>query len=77
MEAAPRRLVSLKVSPWSERAKWALDHQRLSYQVVEHAPFLGERRLRGRAWTIQDLADEFADLLSWRDELYARHRARA
>lgn len=41
-----RRLVVLKVSPWSERAKWALDHHRLPYEIVEHAPFLGERRLR-------------------------------
>jgi glutathione S-transferase len=41
-----RHLVVLKVSPWSERAKWALDHHGLSYQTIEHAPFLGERRLR-------------------------------
>jgi glutathione S-transferase len=42
----PRQLVSLKVSPWSERAKWALDHHGLTYDVVEHFPILGERRLR-------------------------------
>lgn len=41
-----RRLVVLKVSPWSERARWALDHHRLSYREVQHVPFLGERRLR-------------------------------
>lgn len=40
------RLIGLKVSPWSERAKWALDHHRLSYKNIEHAPFVGERRLR-------------------------------
>lgn len=43
---ATRRLVVLKMSPWSERARWALDHHRLSYREVEHTPFLGERRLR-------------------------------
>jgi len=41
-----RRLVILKISPWSERARWALDHHGLAYQTIEHAPFLGERRLR-------------------------------
>jgi glutathione S-transferase len=41
-----RKLVSLNVSPWSERAKWALDHHGLAYQVVEHMPIIGERRLR-------------------------------
>jgi glutathione S-transferase len=43
---AARKLVSLKVSPWSERAKWALDHHGLAYEVVEHFPVVGERRLR-------------------------------
>jgi glutathione S-transferase len=41
-----RKLVSLHVSPWSERAKWALDHHGIAYQVVEHLPIVGERRLR-------------------------------
>jgi glutathione S-transferase len=41
-----RKLVSLHVSPWSERAKWALDHHGLSYEKVEHMPIIGERRLR-------------------------------
>src|SRR5258708_26974584 len=45
MAVAPK-LVSLKVSPWSERAKWALDHHGLTYEVVEHMPVIGERRLR-------------------------------
>ncbi len=44
--AAARKLVALNVSPWSERAKWALDHHGLVYDVVEHMPVLGERRLR-------------------------------
>jgi glutathione S-transferase len=41
-----RRLVSLHVSPWSERARWALDHHRLDYLKIQHVPFVGERRLR-------------------------------
>jgi glutathione S-transferase len=45
-KSADRTLVSLHVSPWSERAKWALDHHRLRYRVIEHMPVLGERRLR-------------------------------
>jgi glutathione S-transferase len=43
---AARTLVTLSYSPWSERARWALDHHRLSYRELEHAPFLGELRLR-------------------------------
>lgn len=40
------RLVALPLSPWSERARWALDHHHLDYELVVHVPFLGERRLR-------------------------------
>lgn len=40
------RLVVLPVSPYSERARWALDHHRLAYETVTHVPYLGERRLR-------------------------------
>jgi glutathione S-transferase len=40
------RLVALPLSPWSERARWALDHHRLDYELVLHVPLLGERRLR-------------------------------
>lgn len=39
-------LVVLHVSPWSERVKWALDHHGIAYRLVQHAPFLGERKLR-------------------------------
>lgn len=42
----PPTLLSLRYSPWSERARWALDHHELAYQLVQHEPFLGERRLR-------------------------------
>ncbi|HMJ52242.1 MAG TPA: glutathione S-transferase family protein [Polyangiaceae bacterium] len=41
-----RRLVQLSYSPWSERARWALDHHGIAYRTVEHLPFLGELRLR-------------------------------
>jgi glutathione S-transferase len=41
-----RKLVQMSYSPWSERARWALDHHGLSYQTIEHQPFLGELRLR-------------------------------
>ncbi len=40
------RLAVLPVSPWSEQARWALDHHGLAYDTIDHAPFLGERRLR-------------------------------
>jgi len=40
------RLVALPLSPWSERARWALDHHRIDYELVVHLPLLGERRLR-------------------------------
>lgn len=46
MQPKSHRLISLHVSPWSERAKWALDHHRIAYETIQHAPFLGERRLR-------------------------------
>ena len=42
----PRKLVGLYLSPWTERAKWALDHHRLIYKTIEHIPVIGERRLR-------------------------------
>jgi glutathione S-transferase len=41
-----RKLVTLSYSPWSERARWALDHHGLAYQRVSHTPFLGELKLR-------------------------------
>src|SRR5215471_3857230 len=41
-----RTLVVLRYSPWSERARWVLDHHHLSYRTLQHEPFLGERRLR-------------------------------
>ena len=40
------RLVSIRYSPWSERARWALDHHQIAYRILEHEPFLHELRLR-------------------------------
>lgn len=45
MTATPT-FVSLRYSPWSERAHWALDHHGLAYELVRHQPFIGERKLR-------------------------------
>jgi glutathione S-transferase len=39
-------LVSLRYSPWSERARWALDHHAIAYRLVRHEPFIGEPKLR-------------------------------
>lgn len=42
-------LVRLHYSPWSEKARWALDHHRVAYELAEHAPIVGEPLLRLRA----------------------------
>ena len=34
------------MSPWTERARWALEHHGIAYRTIEHVPVLGERRLR-------------------------------
>ncbi|HTJ83682.1 MAG TPA: glutathione S-transferase family protein [Polyangiaceae bacterium] len=41
-----RTLVALAVSPWSEKARWALDHHHLGYRTVEHLPGMYEPALR-------------------------------
>jgi glutathione S-transferase len=46
MSNATPRLVYLSISPWSERARWALDHHGIEYELVAHVPVTGERRLR-------------------------------
>ena len=43
---ASATLVSIRYSPWSERARWALDHRHIDYRILEHEPFLHELRLR-------------------------------
>jgi len=42
----PVTLVSLRYSPWSERARWVLDHHCIPYRILEHDPFVHELRLR-------------------------------
>jgi glutathione S-transferase len=46
LDPTPPTLLSLRYSPWSERARWALDHHGIAYRLLQHEPFLGERRLR-------------------------------
>ena len=48
-------LIHLAYSPWSEKARWALDHHRVVHRRVAYVPMLGEpmlrlvsRRFRGR-----------------------------
>jgi len=41
-------LLSLPYSPWSEKARWALDHHGVRYEEVEYVPILGEPALRKR-----------------------------
>lgn len=40
------RLFGIAFSPWTEKARWALDHHRLAYTYQEHTPVIGEWRLR-------------------------------
>ncbi len=40
------RLVALRYSPYSERARWALDHHHIEYRELPHEPVIGERKLR-------------------------------
>lgn len=42
------RLTALSYSPWSEKARWALDHHRIPYEYEEHVPVVGELKLRIR-----------------------------
>jgi len=42
-------LVALGYSPWSEKARWALDHHGIAYAYSEYLPMLGELPLRIRA----------------------------
>lgn len=41
-------LYAIHYSPWSLRAKWALEHHRIDFQYREHTPLLGEWALRRR-----------------------------
>jgi glutathione S-transferase len=44
-------LHGLDYSPWTERARWALDHHRIAHRFRQHTPMLGELGLRWRART--------------------------
>ena len=41
-------LVAESFAPWSEKARWALDHHRIRYDYREHVPLVGEPWLRWR-----------------------------
>ncbi len=48
-EGAPlATLIHLSYSPWSEKARWALDHHHLQVKRVHYTPMLGEPGLRLR-----------------------------
>lgn len=38
----------MKQSPWTEKARWALDHHALDYTYHEHLPLIGEVLLRAK-----------------------------
>lgn len=44
-----RTLWGLHYSPWTEKARWALDHHGVDYRYREHQVLLGEPGLRWRA----------------------------
>lgn len=41
-------LVGLHYSPWTQRARWALDHHRVRHALREYVPLVGEGLLRVR-----------------------------
>jgi glutathione S-transferase len=40
------RFIGLPYSPWTEKARWVLDHHRIHYKFMEHAPIVGDLLLR-------------------------------
>lgn len=56
-----RTLYGLSQSPWTERARWALDHHGVAYEYHEHVPMLGEVLLRAKARTMKASVPLFAD----------------
>ena len=78
MASPPLQRYALFLSPWSERARWVLEHHGLPYRRIEHVPFLGERRLRrvlgdpsGRVTVPVLIADGQVLRDSWEIALYA------
>lgn len=47
------QLIGLSYSPWTEKARWALDHHQIPYRYHEHLILFGmpELRLRTGKWT--------------------------
>lgn len=41
-----RTLVAIPFSPWSEKARWALDHHGIAYHEASYTPVVGEYALR-------------------------------
>src|SRR5262249_38106198 len=75
---APPRLVAAPISPWSERARWALDHHGITYRTLVHMPVIDERRLRrlagnpaGRVTAPLPLDGDTVRRESWDIALYA------
>jgi glutathione S-transferase len=46
------QLYGMSFSPYSEKARWALDHHRVPFEWHEHVPLAGELALRMRAGSI-------------------------
>ncbi|MRG95699.1 glutathione S-transferase family protein [Polyangium spumosum] len=46
MQKQKPRLYGIPFSPWSEKARWALDHHRIAYEKVDHQLLVGDIRLR-------------------------------
>ncbi|MFN7955209.1 MAG: glutathione S-transferase N-terminal domain-containing protein [bacterium] len=74
------QLISLSYSPWSERARWALDHHHIQRRNVEYVPMVGEPYLR---WKLGKLTGRvtvpvFVDEAGvWKDSLDIARRADA
>ncbi len=57
-------LTAIRFSPWSEKARWALDHHRVDYHEDDYTPIFGEYVLRlrmrkaGGRLTVPVLRDE-------------------
>lgn len=48
MRRMTNTLLGLAYSPWTQRARWALDHHRVPYRLEPYVPLLGELGLRRR-----------------------------
>lgn len=45
-----KELVGLSYSPWTDKARWALDHHGVRYRFTEYVPLVAELGLRRRIW---------------------------